>query len=1008
MIKFLIFRPVSVFVLYIALFLVAILSISNLPVSLLPNIRIPEVNLLTASNDLPAEEMERSVLSPLRQVLAQVDGMESLHSTAYNGSGLIRMRFDLKKDMDFALLEVNEKIDQNLTRLPAGMERPRVIRSSSNRIPVFYLNLSYANGRQDTEEDFLRLSALAGQQFRRRLEQLPSVAIVDISGLSYQQVRIRPKEATLRMLGIQPDHLLGAIQSAQYSIGSVIVRERQFEYVVRLGRSLITLDDLRQVPVSVGGRLLRLQEVADVRLEERPSGGLFISNGKRAISLAVIKSEESTIDAIQQSVYALVEKLKEEHPELEFRLSQDQTYLLKYSINNMKGNLVTGAIMAVGLVFFFYSDWRIPLLIGSIVPMSVLLSLLFFKLFGLSINIISLAGLILGLGLLIDNGIIVLDNISQHRMEGKTVAQACITGVNEMIRPMLASMLTTCAVFFPLVFMSGLGGALFIDQAMAISIGLTVSYIVSITFLPTLYFSLFRNKPVSANLPKDRASGIKLWYHSGILFTFKHPGMVFVVLVLLLGGGLAALSTMNIERLPKLAQTAFESYIEWNESISPTAAQTRLSGLVEKWRKTVYYNAHIGQQQFLLHFDPEQRPSTVHLYAEFHTESECQLAQSELNQLLKNEFPLAKARFLPVKTVFEQLFSDNRAALEVGMMSASGATQAEWLSEWTALRQDMQTQGIEPPAHAPLLEKQVVVVPALDKLAFYELPVPFFYQELKRVLNNEQLAEFKVENTSLPIVMGGSPSDIYQTFYQLHIQNEKGARIPVHRLAELKTVWNFNEIHATEKGKFIPLHLKQGDPPKLLAYFQDYQNQRKQVRFQFQGTYFSNQSLARELLKILVVAILLLYFILAAQFESLVQPLIILLEIPLSLCGSVFLLFLFGATINAMTLIGMIVTTGIMINDSILKIDTINRLRKTNSALELKAAIHEGGLKRINSILMTSLTSIIGVFSYLFGNNLGDKLQQPLALTLIGGMVFGTLVSLFVIPLIYYYFYRRK
>jgi multidrug efflux pump subunit AcrB len=1005
MIRFLINRPISVFVVYTALALLALLSLTRIPVSLLPDIAIPQMTILVEQANYSAREIENKILKPLRQRILQVDGIESLEGIASHESGLIRLRFAYGRDIDYAFLELNEKIDLSLNSLPEEVQRPRLVKASASELPAFYLSINYKEEQAFGASSFIRLSEFADQIVRRRLEQLESIALVDISGTSSPQIVIEPKEALLKNLGITQTEIQQALEMADLTMGSIKVRERKYQYLVRLGKRLASIQDVKNTALRIGGRVFKLNELATIRLEESPSNGLYFFNNKRGISLAVIKNSSARMEDLEKEVAENLQALEADYPSVHIEKSRDQLFLLNHSLQNLQQSLIIGGFLAIFIVFLFYKNWRVSVIIAIIIPSSLILSLLFFYAFGLSMNIISLAGLILGLGLMIDNGIIVLDNINQFREGGNRLEMACIAGTNEMIRPLLASMLTTCSVFFPLVLLSGISGALFYAQALSVSIGLVISYLVSITLLPVLYFVLEKNKAFKAHKRQEKTI-LQNLYEVGYRFTFKFPFIIICLAIALFGMAYWVNQRLTLQQLPDIPRMAFEVYLDWNENIQPEIAQVRIQQLMASFRaKNITYNAHVGQQQYLFNYDPLQKSTVVHLYV--HSETEAyETLQKDLKESIQENYPKASFQFLPERNIFEQLFPTNEAALKAGLLVADKLPESALLNKYQAIATAFKQNFPNGTINRPKMEEQVLLIPKMEQLLFYDITSHQVFQELKRVLGSRELLVLKNFNVSIPLVIKGPKTALQQLMETFKIKSKTGNWIPIRQLVTLKNIETFQHIYFSRNGRYLPLEIDKVAPEKLFTFFKNYEKKHPTERFQLTGTYFKNTALFKELLMVLAVSILLLYFIMAAQFESLLQPFIILIEIPISLSGALLFLYLGGETLNAMAFIGMVVTAGIIINDSIIKIDTINRLRKAGH--ELQTAIHLGGIKRLNPIIMTSLTSILAVLPFLWGTGLGTSLQKPLALALIGGMLFGTMVSLFFIPLVYSFFYKNR
>lgn len=482
---------------------------------------------------------------------------------------------------------------------------------------------------------------------------------------------------------------------------------------------------------------------------------------------------------------------------------------------------------------------------------------------------------------------------------------------------------------------------------------------------------------------------------------------MFLLAIILMFGGWFFGRKLAFQQLPEIPQTAFEMYLDWNEPIRPEVAEERLLELFTKLPepRPAYY-AHIGQQQYLLNYDPEQQSSVVHIYVAHRNEDDGKGLQFYLDSLLEVSFPSSSRRFLAEKTIFEQLFPTSESSLNIGFRLPGGSSESRQLEAYDAFSKSLKSAYPQVILKPPVLEEQVILVPNREKLLLYDISSDQLFEELQSALNSRNLLRLYQGNNTIPVVVSNSGLDLDQMLRELQIVTSEGRRIPVQYLIRQEKQQSLRRIYASRNGQYLPIQISGLAPEQLIAFLDQYERQRPEVNFELSGPYLDNQLLFDELLKVMLVSLLLLFFIMAAQFESLLQPLIILLEIPISLSGSLIVLYLGGSSLNAMAFIGMVVTAGIIINDSIIKIDTINRLRRSG-AYSTREAVHEGGKKRVNPIIMTSLTSILAVIPFLWGQDLGASLQKPLALALIGGMTVGTLVSLWLIPLLYAIIYKK-
>ena len=524
MVKFLITRPVAVIMTFLALLLLGLVASNRLPVSLMPDIDIPEITVAISRPDVSARELENTVVSILRRNLLQVQGLDKIESESRNGSALIRLSFKFGNDINLAFMEVNEKVDGAMNNLPNDLERPRIIKASATDIPVFMLNITLSDSLAG-DEKFIELSEFAETVIKKRIEQLPEIGMADITGQIKREIYISPDEEKMTGLGITEDDITRAVQINNINIGSILVKDGKYLYNLEFSSYLKELNDVGDIYLKKGDRILQLKDIAEVGMRQERPRGEYYSNGNRAISLAIIKESTAKMASLEAKMKEILDIFRKDYPQMEFEISQDQTRLLDYSISNLRQSLLAGGILAFLLMFFFLKDGKSPLIIGFSIPATLVISLLFFYLVGLSINIISLAGLILGIGMMIDNSIVVIENITQWIDRGLSLTDACIKGTNEVITPLISSVLVTCAVFIPLIFLSGISGALFYDQAIAIVIGQGVSLLVGVTLLPTIYYLLYKNGREGALtrlVKKISLKHLEEKYEGGMNFFFRY------------------------------------------------------------------------------------------------------------------------------------------------------------------------------------------------------------------------------------------------------------------------------------------------------------------------------------------------------------------------------------------------------------------------------------------------------------------------------------------------------
>lgn len=1006
---------------FTACFIIGLVTYFTLPVSLLPDIAIPQITVQVTGENVSARELENTMVAPVRRQLLQVAGLREMRSETRDGTGVIRLSFDFGVNTDLAFIEVNEKIDAAMNGLPKEAVRPKAIKASATDIPVLYLNMTLRNapayGETD-EQQFLNLCELAENVVKRRIEQLPEVAMADMTGVPGKMLQIVPDEQKMAVAGLTIEDLEQALLQNNVEPGSMLVRDGYYEYNIRIATLLRTPQDVENIYLQKGDRLFQLKEVCRVAVVTQKEQGESVAQGKRAVTLAIIKQGEENMDRMKQQLQQTTDYFASLYPDIEFRVCRNQTELLDYTISNLQQNLSLGFLLIFVVAVLFLGDVRSPLVIGISMVVSIVITFFLFYLCHVSLNVISLSGLILAVGMMIDSSIIVTENISQYRERGRLLRSACALGTTEMITPMLSSSLTTVAVFVPLVFMSGIAGAIFMDQAFSITAGLLVSYVTGIFLLPVLYLLFYR-----AGL-RRRGGGwmrqfghvlkntwIERFYDQGIDWVFAHKRLCLAGTFATLPLCVVLFYGMKKERMPEIDQNELVMRVEWNENIHVDENRRRVDGLTRLVDDRVTeHTAYVGLQDYILNGGSELSSTEAELYFKTERPEDIAPLQQALQQAVKEQYPKAVVGFSPPENIFEKLFETGEADV-VAELHGTVRSQVPDAAELQRLeRRIVEEAGL--PAEGIAFRNQLNLVVNRERLLLYRVA----YSELTRVLRtafkDNRVSTLRSYQQYLPVGIAGEEKTVNEVLAHTLVKTmpadpkDRPAYVPLSQLVQVVPAEDLKCITAGKNGEYIPMcFFEVDDAPRLLRSVRQTVKAAEGWEVDFSGSFFSNEQMMGELAVILLVSVLLMYFILCAQFESFLQPLIVLLEIPVDTAFALLSLWLFGHTLNLMSAIGIIVTCGIVVNDSILKIDSINELRK--GGVPLEEAIHTAGRRRLRAIIMTSLTTVFAMLPLLFTNDMGSELQRPLAIAMIGSMLLGTLVSLFIIPLIYWFIYRK-
>ncbi|MDR3250577.1 MAG: efflux RND transporter permease subunit [Tannerella sp.] len=1020
MVKFLITRPVAVLMAFLALVIIGLITYFTLPVSLLPDIPIPNVTVQASMENSSAREMENTVVATLRRQLMQVSKLRDLQSETRDGSTQINLRFNYGTNINLAFIEVNEKIDAAMNYMPRDLDRPRVIKASATDIPVFYLNLTLKNdekyGSANTEK-FIEMSEFAETVLKRRIEQLSAVTMVDATGTVSSEVQVLPDMDKLEIANITLSEIETAINNNNIEIGSMIIRDGYYEYNIKFSSLIHTAEDIEDIYMRKSDRIYQIKDLCTVKIVPEEERGYSIVDGKRAVTLAIIKQSSENMDNLKKSLNETIDYFRKLYPDIDFTVNRNQTELLDYTISNLKQNFLIGFILICIVAFLFLGDAKSPTVIGISMIVSLVMCFQFFYFFDKSLNIISLSGLILALGMMIDNAIIITENISQHRERGLSLEDACVLGTTEVITPMLSSTLTTIAVFVPLIFLSGIAGAIFVDEAFSVSVGLLVSYFTGIMLMPVLYklvyAKTFTKRDFGSRMRRFHESGnsgLYKWYDRLIKFTFSHKILNAIVIIAVFPLCVVMFYVIPKSGMPAVDQVELLTHIDWGENIHIAENRTRLDNLCRDIDSlTLEHSVYVGRQQFILDNEKKMPSSESELYIKAANSDAAEQVQKEIAKWITRNHPAAVMSFAPPETVFEKIFMTGESELVTELYPHRNFTpQADDIiniEKQLEKATGEHSEGI-------VFDNEINLQINREKLLLYNVDYNEISRILKTAFRDNEIATLRSYQQYLPVTIAGEEQTISEIIGKTLVRtitNSTGEQqhLPLSAFVSIVSTEGIKTIVAGKNGEFIPVtYQKTHDPESLMKRTRAEINNSKSWDVNFSGSYFSNKKMLNELVVILFISILLMYFILAAQFESFMQPLIVLLEIPVDVAAALVCLWAFGHTLNLMSAIGIVVTCGIIINDSILKIDMINELRK--EGVPLMEAIHTAGHRRLRAIIMTSLTTIIAMVPMMFANDLGSEIQKPLAVAMISSMVIGTLVSLYIIPLIYWRIYKRS
>ncbi len=978
MIRFLVNRPIAVIMSFTLIVLLGVFASQKTPVSILPNSTIPKLEIIVNNPGDSPEDFDTEVVEKIRNGLMQLNNIVDIHSYSNNSKGKIELIFDYGTNLELVLFEANEKIDEVLASIEHRIDRPKVVKSNLSDIPSLYFSVEL---KENSKQSFAELSSFIEEKFKPRLEQAPEIAFVDVTGLSKNIIKVSIDEYKINSLGITFNDIKTVFNDNNFSLGNIEISQGNFKYDLSLENSINSIEDIKTMNLQIDDKIIMLSEIAEVTNELKFEDE-YLYNLKKAISLAAVKSPNYSEADFTKTIDHLTEELHKEYSNIKISKTKDQTIILKETLSSLSISLILGMFLAIIITLFFLRSLKNAILIIISVISSLVIDILLFYILGVSINLISVSGLILGIGLMIDNIIIVLDNIEQKIINKNNVKEGCIDGVNEIISALISSALTTCSIFVPLIFLSGLAGVLFYDQAISVSITLFSSFLVSIILLPTLYILI--NKKSKPKISENRAFPI----YEKIYHTIENKKIVtFLCLFVMLLVGYFSFLRIEKNQLPKLDSTDLVFKIEWNQNLLNDELIAKSTKFINHIKEDIQSSEiYINEQNFL---SKTQRKDLE----DYETYYILKLKQGQNKDLIKQKLlshiieETTNLRFLAEENALNAILVSKEYNLKI--VSYDEDTTAKILKhEIEKTYPNLAYSSIGNTKRIQLhIDEEKVFAYGIDKSALVDF--------MKLKLGQEKLLNINYGSSYIPVTFF-TQQETLQELLNSRFTTKKRKQ---YSLKDLVIV-NYNTIkkgiEADIGGVADILYVKTKTPEQIIN---SVKNAFSESNISFGGDYKLLGKLKKEVIYIVIITLVLLYLILSIQFESLKLPIIILLEIPIDISISITVLYLAGQSLNVMSFIGILIMCGIIINDSILKIDLINKLYR--QGLSIDEAIHNAGKRRLNAILMTSLTTMLAVTPLLFQVDISSQLQIPLIISLISGLFIGTLVSIFIIPILY-------
>lgn len=980
-------RPIATTMLVLAATLLGAVALPRLEVALLPDVRPTSLRVWVGWPEAGVPETEETVARPCEDVLLTAAGVRAVRTRVVAGGASFEVELHPGTDPDAAALAVRERLDAVRWAFPDAVERPLVLGGVGEDAPAMVLALA--------QDDLVAAADWAENVLAPRLEQIDGLARALVVGAPEPEIRIEPDPAKLEATGIDVGTIAAAARDANADPPGGVLRRRGIRYALHVDSRLVTAADVAAVEVARPGKApVRIGDVARVRDTFADADGWSRLDGEPAVGVLLYREAGANLLGVAKRVGEELDLLREEYPDLAVAVIVDSSPFVRQSIGGVWQAVWLGGLLAFGVLFAFLRDRRSPVFLVATLPVAVIVTFAALDFLGISLNLLSLGGIALGVGMLVDNGIVVLENISRHRAAGAAPADAAARGAREVSLPILASTLTTCAVFVPLAWVPGAIGALFRDQAVAVSVSLLVSLGTGLTLLPMLCAQF--PPPVSAHVPRP-GFGV---YHALLERFLARPGRSLLATAAVLAVSAVVLARLPREVLPPVATDHVELTLELPSGADVSATDDAVRA-VEAWLEPRPEVASV--------FSTVGNAGTIDPAAESRRVNRAVIRVALTPAGVRGRDPLTES-LLGAFAAEPWRLTAGEGAPELTAIFRSGASLTcdvtgpdASLAEEHARRIAESARIPDDGAHplrvvAAEREPQLRLIPREDNLRRYGLTEAEVLPAVQAATSGYEatrIRRFDEEHAVVVRLPGARDPETERIV-------AGGRALPLTELFRVGRTLVPAAIHRENQTRVASV--RWDGPLRRVAGVRDALESAAAradlppgYAVTFGGSYREMQETLGAVARSFLLSAGLVLLVLAAQFESVRLPVVIFAAVPLALVGVAAALLLTGGTINALSGIGLVVLVGIVVNDAILKVDLLRRLR--DEGVPRREAIFAAGMHRYRPILMTTLTTALGLAPLFFGR--GSELRAPLAAVLIGGLVSSTFLTLLVVPVLF-------
>ena len=1000
-------RPVTVLMMVMMILVLGAVSFAGLNLDLFPDISLPMAVVMTSYDGAGPHEIETLITRPLEQAMGTVDNFRQVSSTSSNGHASVSVQFAQGTNMDYAALEMREKVDMVRGMWPDEVGNPIIFQYDVGMMPIIQFGMSYG-------EDLATLKLLAEEKIKDRLERIDGVAAVEIVGGLEEEIKIDIIPYKMQGYGITLSQLSQLLRSENLNLPGGQLREGKNTLTVRTIGEFEDIEQIKNLPITTPGGIIQLQDTADVSQGYKDIDSRVLLNGNPCVLVQVRKQSGFNTVRVANSVNAALDEIKLEIEEVTFATIFDQSEFVKQALGSVTNNALVGGILAIFILFIFLKNMRTTFIIGTAIPISIIATFILIYFSGITLNMMSLGGLALGIGMLVDSAIVVLESIYRYREEGYSRVDAAREGTNEVAMAVVASTLTTIAVFLPIVFIKeNIAIEMFRELALTVTFALLASLIISLTLVPMLASKILKiermedlkNKhtPI-ATLDRgfERAfRKIEEFYKRILTWAVNHRKTVIAGILLLFASSIGvAVMFAGAEFFPDTDEGMFtiEVQLPKGMSLEETMDVTRqVSEKMETFDELAYIFSVEGD-------DGDTSKATI--FASFGPRSErdkdinilLDQARDKMQDIAGAQISVEKLQMMAMggagsKPIVINIKGEDLEVLEV--LAEKVVTGVENISG---------TREVASSVAETVPEAQIKV--NRSKAAHYGVSTYAVASTIQSAVMGQIATRYKIDGEEIDVRIRYQPESRYalEELRSIDIPTQTGQHMPLFEIADIEMARAPASIHREDQVRQVNVtgDISGRDSRSVFVDIQstlDTMAMPQGYEAILAGENEELNDATKAFGLALILAVILVYMIMASQFESLLHPFTIMFSVPLAFIGISYAMVLTGKPFSVPAFTGLIMLAGIVVNNAIVLVDYINNLR--GRGIARNEAIFKAGPVRLRPILMTTLTTVLGLTPLALGIGEGAELQAPMAITVIGGLSFSTLLTLVFIPVLY-------